>query len=106
MNRNRAAWIVISILWVLAAFPAAVAAALSTMLFDSPGSESSRLTIVLFCAMVALPVFCLLGAGLPWIFYKWKFAKWLYLVPFLDVVFIVAIVVLVQTFCGGYFSCK
>jgi len=76
------------------------------MLFDAPGSESSPLTVALARTMFALPLACLAGAGLPWALRRWGFAKWLFLLPFLNLAVAFAIGLAIHVHCGGKLVCR
>jgi hypothetical protein len=103
---NKTVWIVLTILWALAGFVSVFAAMMSAMLFDAPGSTESRLTVAIFCCLVALPFCWFLGAGLPWLFRSKGFGKWLFAIPFVDLAAIVALFVAIDQYCAGMLSCK
>ncbi|MBV8331744.1 MAG: hypothetical protein JO192_03340 [Candidatus Eremiobacteraeota bacterium] len=103
---NKALWWVATIFWILAAVPAAMAAAMSFMMFDAPGSMESPLTVALFWSVLTSPVFCLLGAGVPWLLRAKPYGMWLFLLPFVDIAAAVVIVALVEYSCGGSFVCR
>jgi hypothetical protein len=99
-------WIAASVFWLIAALLSSGAAMMSFMMFDAPGSTSSVPTIVLFACVLTLPLFCLAGAILPWLFRSRRSAKWLFLIPFIDAGAIVAMFGFLQLFCGGNFTCR
>ncbi len=76
------------------------------MLFDAPGSESSPLTVALARTTFAFPLAWLAGAGLPWAFRRWRFAKWLFLLPFVDLAVACAIGLAIHVHCGGKLVCR
>jgi len=104
--KNRTLWIILTVLWVLMAVPSALFAVTGVMIFDSPGAEENPLTWWLFWCAVVLPFAWLLGAGTPWIFYKRRWAGWLFLVPFVDVAIVIFVWAWLDRFCGGGFACK
>lgn len=109
MKRNgvkTALWIVATVFWSLAALLSAAPAMMSFMLFDAPGSTSSPLTVALFFSALALPLFCLLGAGVPWIFHAKSRGAWLFLIPLIDIGPMVTILVLMDRLCSGSLTCK
>jgi ABC-type sulfate transport system permease subunit len=97
--------IVLSSLWVLAGLVSALFAVTSVFMFDAPGATSNPITIALFVAVVLLPFAWFVGAALPWIFQRWPFGKWLFLLPLADLAAIVSLVVALQAFCSGDFAC-
>ncbi len=62
------------------------------MMFDAPRSERNGALITATLLLALFPVFCFLGAALPWIFGKKAFARRLFLLPAFDAVaaFVVA----------------
>lgn len=103
---NKILWIALTVLWVLLAVPSAGAAVMSVMMFDAPGSAESHYTWMLFWSMVALPFAWVLGAGVPWIFYKKRWGIALFLIPIANVAVIAAIFELINARCGGSLTCK
>jgi hypothetical protein len=106
VRRRLALWVVATVVSVFAAFVSAAPAVMSFMLFDAPGSDSSPLTVALFFCALTLPLFCLAGAGVPWMFRATRMGTYLFLIPFVDIAAIVVVLVLMQTLCGGSFSCR
>lgn len=104
-TNNVTLWIVLTVLWVLFAIPAGFMAMMSFFMFDAPGSETNGLTIALFWCVLVGPVFWVIGAGVPWIFRRTPYGIWLFLIPFVDLAAIVVVVILLQSLCGGSFSC-
>ena len=100
------AWPLLSVLWAFAALPSCFVAFVSGMLFDAPGSESSALTVAFFRTLLAWPLSWLAGAGLPWVFRRHAFAKWFYLLPFMNLAVAVGIGVAIQVACGGKLTCR
>ena len=103
---SRTLWIVATVLWLLAIIPSSFLSMSSFFMFDAPGSDSSPLTWALFSTVLTLPVFWLVGAIVPWFFYKKRWGAWLFLFPFLDVAAIVLLFVCLSVFCNGNFTCK
>jgi hypothetical protein len=97
---------VLSALWVLAALPSGLLALFSGLLYDAPGSESSPLTVALVRTMFTLPLAWLAGAGLPWVFRRSAFARWLFLLPFLNLAVAGGLVIAIQVVCGGKLACR
>lgn len=93
-------------IWIIAGLASVLLALTSVFMFDAPGATSSPLTITLFFAVLTLPLFWLLGAGLPWAFRSKGFAKWLFLLPFCDIVVIGMTIAAITRFCGGSFACR
>jgi hypothetical protein len=75
------------------------------MMFDAPGSDQNRVLYVLVATIAVFPVFCLIGAILPWLFRRKSFAGWLFLLPVVDLVAIVATFLALGFFCQGRFAC-
>lgn len=97
--------IVLSSLWVVAGLVSVLFAVSSVFMFDAPGSTSSPITIALFGTAVLLPFAWFVGAALPWVFQRWRFGMWLFLLPLVDLAVIVSLVVALEAFCGGQFTC-
>ena len=102
---NKTLWIVLTVLWVLAAIPSAFMAMMSAFMFDAPGSEKNPIVWALMWSMVALPVAWILGAGIPWIFYKRGWGLWFFAIPLLNVAELGVAFILLDRVCGGQFSC-
>jgi amino acid transporter len=103
---KNALWTVVTVVWVIVALLACAPAMMSFMMFDAPGSTSSVPTIVAFASTLTLPLFFLAGAIVPWCFRKKRIGKWLFLIPFVDVVAVIATFVFLAVFCGGNFTCR
>ena len=103
---NRTLWIVCTVVWLLAVVPAAGGVMMSFFLFDSPGSTDSPYTLALFFSLLALPFFCVAGAGIPWLFHRSRVGPWLFLIPLLDVAAVCTCFVLISTRCGGMLACR
>jgi hypothetical protein len=95
-----------TVVWGLIAFLSVMPAMMSFMMFDAPGSASSWLTIATFFCIVTFPVFCAIAAIAPWIFQANAFAKWLLLIPFVDILAVVLLFTLIERLCGGLLTCK
>jgi hypothetical protein len=103
---NRTFWLVLTILWITAGVVSAFLALTSIFMFDSPGSESSPLTIALFVCMIVLPAFWFAGVGAAWVFRSKVFGKWLFLVPLADLAAIGIVMGAIGQFCNGSFACR
>ena len=103
---NKVLWIILTVLWVLFAMPSAFMAMMSPMMFDAPGSTESPLTVAASILVVALPLAWLIGAGIPWIFFKKPWGIWLFAIPLVDVAAIVIVFVLMEKYCNGSLTCK
>jgi hypothetical protein len=97
--------IVLTCLWVAAGLLSIALSFSSFFFFDAPGTESNKIIWALFYAVLSLPIWWFLGALLPWIFGRTRFGNWLFLIPIVDVVVIVALFAALQAFCGGQFAC-
>ena len=102
---RRPIWIVASVCLIGLALVSLMPVMMVPMLFDAPGSESSPLTIGMALLVAAFPLFCLLGAGLPWLLRRRKRAAWLFLVPLADVAAFIAVMVAMQYACQGQLAC-
>jgi amino acid transporter len=98
-------WLALTAVWGLGGIAAIFPAAMTPMLFDAPGSQSSALTIALAASIGILPVLCFSGAGLPWLFRRWRFAKGLFLLPAIDLAAIALLLTALGYLCDGQFSC-
>jgi len=103
--RANIGWIALSVGLVLIAVGSLLPVVMLPMMFDAPGSESNRLLIALAAAIAAFPILCVVGAVLPWLFWRRSFARWLFLPPALDLTLIVMGFVALQYFCHGNFAC-
>ncbi len=88
--------------WALVGLISVAPVVMVPFLFDAPGSESSRLTIAFAIAVALLPVCFLIGAIVWWIA-RWRGA--FFLIPLIDIAAIVAILVAIESFCGGNLAC-
>jgi hypothetical protein len=104
MRRN-IVWIALTLACILAGLGSLLPVAMLPMMFDAPGSEANPLTWVLVAAIAAFPIFCLVGAILPWTFRRTSFGGWLFLLPVLDIAMVVAMLFALGYFCDGRFSC-
>lgn len=103
--QSRAAWIVVSVCLIGLAAVSLLPVMMVPMMFDAPGSETSPLTIAFALSVAAFPIFCLMGAALPWLFRRRKRAVWLFLVPSVDVAAIIAVIVALQFVCQSRLAC-
>lgn len=88
-------WIVATLGWFGGAAVSGFAALFVPMMFDAPGSEANvKLQALAACALL-LPVFCVAGAVLPWIFRRWRHAAAFFLVPLADLLPVVVLASLV-----------
>jgi hypothetical protein len=98
-------WIVASLALIAIGGMSLLPVIMLPMMFDAPGSDSNPITIALVVVIAAFPVFCLIGSVLPWIFRRRSFAGWLFFLPVVDLVLIVAAFFALGFFCGGRFAC-
>lgn len=103
--RNKTLWIVASVCLIGLAVMSLMPVMMVPMMFDAPGSETSPLTIAMALLVAAFPVLCLIGAGLPWLFRRWKRAGWLFLLPVVDVAALIAVIVAMQYACQSRLAC-
>ncbi len=89
-------------MWVLIGLVSVAPVLMVPFLFDAPGSESSVLTIAFAIALALLPVCFLIGAIVWWIT-RWRVA--FFLIPLVNFVAIVAIMVAIESVCGGNLAC-
>ncbi|MFH1804640.1 MAG: hypothetical protein ABID63_07125 [Pseudomonadota bacterium] len=94
-----------SILCVLAALMSFPFVMFSPMMFAAPGSGDNPYTHLLFYSVLLFPVLAIAGAILPWIFKRWQKAIWFYTLPVFGFALFVLMMVLMETQCGGDFSC-
>lgn len=76
-----AGWIWLSVLYVLLGMLSLAPVIMLPMMFDAPGSEENTKLIVAALTLALFPVFCFLGAALPWMFRKKAFARKFFLLP-------------------------
>ncbi len=95
----------LTILTVLAALMSMPMVMFSPMMFDAPGSDENVLTQFLFFSVLAFPVLCLMGGILPWVFKRHPNSIWLYGLSGLALTQLLLAITLIQTQCGGNFSC-
>jgi hypothetical protein len=88
--------------WALVGLASIPPVIITPFLFDAPGSESSPLTIAFAIAVVLLPVCFLIGAIVWWVA-RWRGA--FFLIPLIDIAAIVAVVVAMESVCGGNLAC-
>ncbi|MEA5459904.1 hypothetical protein VB796_12690 [Arcicella sp. LKC2W] len=67
----KTAIIIINIIFLLILIPSVMSAIMSPMMFDSPGSEKSSKTWILFSCMIVLPILIVIAQIISWIaFFK------------------------------------
>lgn len=99
--------IVTTVLWAVGAVAGILPAMMSPMMFDAPGSEKNAATILLFSAVLSWPVVCLIAITGAWILFAvgWcKTARWLALLPLLNLIAGVLAFVWLDLFNAGLFS--
>ena len=85
-----------------------LAAEMSTMLFDAPGSEDSQIVWFVFACFLAYPLAALLGPILSWISYRTGHRRASIAFMAIPLVTISAVLVgfiLLETRCGGRLAC-
>ncbi|HOP64192.1 MAG TPA: hypothetical protein PK358_13935 [Spirochaetota bacterium] len=93
-----------TVLWVLALFPAFYLFALSAMLFDAPGSESSPFTLMLFYSIASFSPVAVISVIGMWVFYlfkKFRVSVVFALLPFLSILSGITAFILISVVCGG-----
>jgi hypothetical protein len=106
-RRAKTCLIVTTIVFSLGAVLSLLPAITSVFLFDAPGSEKNRATIVLFCSALTLPVACVVAVAGSWIFYvmkKFRAACWFAFLPLVNVACGAAAAIWLEIFNGGRFS--
>jgi small-conductance mechanosensitive channel len=104
MLNSNLSWTIATAVWLLLGLGAILPAMMSPMMFDSPGSTSSPITIGLALSIALLPLLCLAAAALPWILRHWSSAKWIFLLPLVDIGVIIALLAALQYFYDGVFG--
>lgn len=101
-----------SLIWGIAFFPAIFISMMSVMIFDSPGSETSLLTVIFALSTMTAPLVLLVASiGCFRLSFSKKLsqknsaAKIYMLLPFLNIVLFVTTFALLEMFCNGEFSC-
>ena len=96
-GKTRLTIILANIFFTLMAVPGIMVAFKSVILFDSPGSESNPVIIVMFLTVASFPVFVFLSLG-SWVLYNYRKYKASVIISFLPFVniFIVAIITLIS----------
>ena len=83
-------WLIVeTILSVPTLLIGAVAALMSPMMFDAPGSTSNPQVVVLFWSAISFPVACILGVASAWIAFAMRserLAMWLSLLPVIPII--------------------
>jgi len=93
--------IIVNVLLILSLIPIIVMVGMSTMMFDSPGSENSTKTWMFFGFIVALPILIIVAQIISWIaFYKQNYALALKInaLPAFDVLIIFIISLFMSSF--------
>jgi hypothetical protein len=98
-------WIALSVSLVLVGLASVFPVIMVPMMFDAPGSESDPIVITLAIMIAAFPLLCLIGAILPWLFWRKSFARFLFLPPVVDLAAIVIAFIVLGQFCHGQFRC-
>ena len=101
MLDSNLSWYLLTAVWLLAGLLGVFPALISPMAFDSPGSTSNPFTVGFAASIALFPIFCLAGAVLPWILQHWLFAKWMFLLPLLDIAVLAFFVFGLEHFHGG-----
>jgi hypothetical protein len=104
MLNSNLSWYLMTALWGVGGLLAVFPAIMTPMMFDAPGSTSNPITIGLAVSVAVFPLVCLISAGLPWLLRHFAFAKWLFLLPVIDIGVITAFVVALSYFSGGQFG--
>ncbi len=104
MLNSNLSWYILTALWGLSALVAVLPAIMTPMMFDARGSTSNPFTIGLAASVAVFPLVCVAGAGLPWLLRHWPFAKWVFLLPVVDLGVIAAFVIALGYFSGGQFG--
>jgi hypothetical protein len=61
--------IIVTVVWGTLALPGLLAAALSPMFFDAPGSMNKPIAWINALIVVSFPILCLLSIGATWLFW-------------------------------------
>jgi len=96
-----------TILFALAIVPGVIAASMSVMMFDSPGSDSQKMIIFLFTLVASFPFICTLSFS-SWIFYafkKYNLAVFISVLPVLNILFSALLILFSYIFCNGRMDC-
>jgi hypothetical protein len=104
MLNSNLSWSIATAVWLLVGLGATLPAMMSPMMFDSPGSTSNPIVIGLAISVAVFPLFCLAAAALPWILRHWSLAKWVFLLPLVDIGVIIALLAALQYFYDGVFG--
>jgi small-conductance mechanosensitive channel len=104
MLNSNLSWTIATALCVLLGLGGILPAMMSPMMFDSPGSTSNPITIGLAISVALFPLVCLAAALLPWIVRHWRLAKWVFLLPLVDIGIIIALLAALQYFYDGVFG--
>ena len=104
MLNSNLSWTIATALCVLVGLGGILPAMMSPMMFDSPGSTSNPVTVALAISVAVFPLFCLAAAALPWLLRHWSLAKWVFLLPLVDIGIIIALFIALQYFYDGLFG--
>jgi hypothetical protein len=104
MLNSNLSWTIATAVWLLIGLGAIFPALMSPMMFDSPGSTSNPVTVALAISVAVFPLFCLVAAALPWILRHWSLAKWVFLLPLVDIGIVIALFAALEYFSGGLFG--
>jgi len=104
MLNSNMSWYVLTAVWVVVGLAAVFPALMSPMAFDASGSTSNPYTVGFALAIAIFPFVCLAGAVLPWILRHWSFARWLFLLPLIDIGALVFFILALEHFSGGQFG--
>ncbi len=83
-------WVMLTCGWLGIGLVSAFSVMFVPMMFDAPGSETNLRLWGFAVSVALLPIFCLMGAILPWVLRARRFSGGLFLLPLVDVVSIVA----------------
>jgi len=61
--------VIVTVVWGVLALPGLLAAALSPMFFDAPGSMNNPIAWINALIVVSFPVLCFLSIGATWVFW-------------------------------------
>jgi hypothetical protein len=104
MLNSNLSWSIATAVCLLVGLGGFLPAMMSPMMFDSPGSTSNPVTIGLAISVAVFPLFCLAAAALPWLLRHWSLAKWVFLLPLVDLGVIIALFAALEYFYGGSFG--
>lgn len=79
--RHRRRWITATVFLLVLSALSLPAAFISIFLFDDPKRADDPLRDAIGYAMMSLPFVCFCGAALPWMYWRWARAWWLFMLP-------------------------